>query len=104
MSDLMRTLAAIGRQSRPQFDPPPMTRLPDEDRQAAEAAYRPRPQFEVPSQPEPMGDYAEQVAPADAMNMPIESYQDPFSGRSIYKAIKQQPAPAPYVGQYRGRH
>jgi hypothetical protein len=84
-------------------EPPPMTRLPDADRRAAEESYRPmRRMPEMPTEPEDMSDYGEQVAPAAAMNMPVEMIESPFDGtRSPYR-MPQQPAP-PRVGQYMGR-
>jgi hypothetical protein len=49
-----------------------------------------------------MGDYAEQVAPAAAMNMPVEVMESPFDGTRSYRMPKQS-APPPRVGQYMGR-
>lgn len=109
MSELIRTLASIGRQARSAFSPPPMQRSPADQRESDELDYAVNAGVSGPA-PEPSDgrdytqDIGSQVAPGAAMNIPVYR-ASPFDESLTTMPPKAPPKPpVPYVGQYRGRH
>lgn len=109
MSELIRTLASIGRQARSAFSPPPMQRSPADQRETDELDYAvnagiSRPVPEPPEGHDYTQNFEDQVAPGAAMNIPVYR-TSPFDESLTTMPPKAPPkSPVPYVGQYRGRH
>lgn len=48
------------------------------------------PQFEMPTEPEPMGDYAEERFPAAMLNQKVNVMKDPFTDEYYYPRVARQ--------------
>jgi hypothetical protein len=57
------------------------------------------------SMPEDMsGNFADEIVPPGALDMPVKAYRSPFDGSPGYQMPQAEPAkPAPYVGRTFGR-
>lgn len=83
-SEQMIRMLAAARKGR-SLQPPQPQQQPPEPPQPEEP-----PQFEMPTEPEPMGDYAEERFPAAMLNQKVNVMKDPFTDEYYYPRVARQ--------------